>query len=142
MTNAVPGTPYGPASPRLMRETEILERALESYRRPLAVTDRDFVERVAAVLPYLPRPGKIVATRNWVGTGLILGFSIVLVPFGAEYRVFRAFFGAGYSLPMALVSALIITAYCALFVSSHIRELANRIHTRRHGAVVNEREAG
>ena len=112
---------------------EKLEIALELYRKPQKITDRDFVERIEAILPFLPQPRQIMATRYWIFTGLVMVVSLLAVPFGADYQLFRSFFGAGYSLSLALVMSLFLASYCALYVSSHIRELAKRFHLESNG---------
>ncbi len=127
------------ARERLAVEEARLERALDLYRVPLAATDRDFAERLEAVLPYLPRPGRVVATRNWVGAGILLVASLALVPFGADFRHFRDFFGDAYTLPMALVAGLAVTLYCAIFVAKNIRVLSSFVAGLEHALVAKPR---
>jgi len=62
--------------------------------------------------------------RSWVLTGMVVLVSLTTAAWGREL-------GASYFLPLGLIIGGIVTAYGALFISSHLKELSHRFGLRQ-----------
>jgi hypothetical protein len=69
---------------------------------------------------------EIMPLRNWVLAGLTIFASLAISPLGAAFNRLVLSLGSDLILPIALTLGAVITAYCALFIASHLEELAER----------------
>jgi len=106
-----------------------MDHAIAAYREPYTfplgrIDPLLLDERIMNAVRLLPRPRHLVSTRDWVTAGVVIALSTVLVPLGDGFAFIKEFFGARYTLPLALVLGLSITAYGAMFIGTHIEELS------------------
>ena len=70
-------------------------------------------------------PGGI-RTRGWIIAGVLIIVSLVSVFFSIDFKSVATESGRNFLLPVGLTFAGVITAYCALFIGSHLKELTQR----------------
>jgi hypothetical protein len=68
--------------------------------------------------------------RRWVITGCIIMISLVSVFFGLTFTELSAAAGFSLLVPMSLTIGIFISAYGALFIGSHLKELSERFGLR------------
>ena len=66
------------------------------------------------------------STRGWVIAGIIMFLSFVTVFFGQDYNSIAGDWGSSFLLPLGIIIGIVITAYGALFIGSHLKELSQR----------------
>jgi hypothetical protein len=71
-----------------------------------------------------------VSTRGWVIVGLLILFSLMTIFFGRDFLSIAKAQGSSFLLPLGITIGLIITAYGALFIGSHLKELMERFRLR------------
>jgi hypothetical protein len=64
--------------------------------------------------------------RRWVITGCVIMISLVSVFFGLTFTELSAASGFSLMVPMSLTIGIFISAYGALFIGSHLKELSER----------------
>ena len=67
-----------------------------------------------------------VSTRNWLVGGLVIFASLAVFPLGRTSDWLVRLLGSDLTFPIAVTLGIILTAYCALFIGSHLDELAER----------------
>jgi hypothetical protein len=70
-------------------------------------------------------PGGI-STRGWVIAGLITLVSLGTVFFGLDFEKVAHAAGMSFLLPVGITIGIVLTAYGALFIGSHLKELSER----------------
>ncbi|GAB1456400.1 hypothetical protein MASR2M48_17080 [Spirochaetota bacterium] len=65
--------------------------------------------------------------RNWVLSGFIILVSIIIVPMLSDFRALRSVYGAGFTLPLALMFGVLVTLYAGIFVMSHLDDFSRRL---------------
>lgn len=108
-------------------EYECLRSALSLYQQPGVAESPDLVPGIMAMLPLLSPPRRAVSMRNWIMSGSILVASIIFVPLLSDYRTLKTVYGAGFTLPLALMFGVVVTLYSGLFVMSHLDEFSRRL---------------
>jgi hypothetical protein len=108
-------------------EYEILRAALELYQLPDRVGSTDLVPGIMAQLQYLSPPRRAISMRNWVLSGFIILVSIIIVPMLSDFRALRSVYGAGFTLPLALMFGVLVTLYAGIFVMSHLDDFSRRL---------------
>ncbi|MDR2768178.1 MAG: peptidoglycan-binding protein [Treponema sp.] len=68
-------------------------------------------------------PGS-VSTRGWVTVGLLVLFSLTSAFFGRDFINVASLEGSSFLLPLGITVGTIVTAYGALFIGSHLKELS------------------
>ena len=63
---------------------------------------------------------------RWVVTGFIILVSLVSAFFGFDFKHLSTIIGPEFILSMGITMGLIISAYGALFIGSHLKELSER----------------
>lgn len=116
---------------------ELEAAALASYRAPSPALP-GLEDRIMAAVRLTPRPRRRVSLRDWVGVGLLIAVSTALIPLAEEFDWVKELFGPSYALPLSLVLALVLTAYVAVFIGSHMTELLEFLE-RRLGYAVTHR---
>jgi hypothetical protein len=103
----------------------------DDYREDRSGPRSDRIEeRVMAAVRILPKPRRVVAFRDWIVSGLVIAVSMALIPFGNDFNSIKAIFGRSFTLPLMLALSLVITLYGAVFIATHMDELAPFV--RRH----------
>jgi hypothetical protein len=67
-----------------------------------------------------------ISFRSWVITGLIVVFSLSTSFLGIGFGKIAAREGSSFLLPLGLTIGTIVSAYGALFIGSHLKELSER----------------
>jgi len=70
-------------------------------------------------------PGGI-PTRGWVIAGIIIIVSLISIFFSIDFKSVATESGKDFLLPVGLTFAGVITAYCALFIGSHLKEFTHK----------------
>jgi hypothetical protein len=65
-------------------------------------------------------------TRGWVIAGIIILVSLVTSFFGGDFISIAASQGSSFLRPLGILIGIIISAYGALFIGSHLKELSER----------------
>ena len=68
--------------------------------------------------------------RRWVITGCVIVISLVSVFFCLDFMELSASAGSSLIIPMGLTIGIFISAYSALFIGSHLKELSERFNLR------------
>ena len=66
------------------------------------------------------------STRSWVIAGIIMLVSFATVYLGQDFNRVAADQGLSFLLPLGIITGLGISAYGALFIGSHLKELSER----------------
>jgi hypothetical protein len=71
-----------------------------------------------------------ISFRSWVITGIIVVISLSTSFLGMNFGEIAAWGGSSFLLPMGLTIGTVISAYGALFIGSHLKELSEwfRLH--------------
>jgi hypothetical protein len=67
-----------------------------------------------------------VPTKGWVVAGIIVLISLATSFFGGDFISIAASQGSSFLLPLGILIGIIISAYGALFIGSHLKELSER----------------
>lgn len=121
--------------PECAAEAAALKAALSLYRLPDLVGSPDVAPRVMALLPFVPAPRRSVSMGNWLVTGFVIVFSMVLVPLLAEFRALKAVYGNVFTVSLSMALGLFVTLYAGAFIMSHLDEFTRRLKEReaQHG---------
>lgn len=116
------------ACPSCAKVHALMGSAVALYRLPEARCSRDLAPRVAALLPFLPAPRRLVSMRDWVAVGLFLVSGMALLPLASSFGALRNQYGIGITLPLAIVLGLAITSYAVMFIASHLEDFSRRLN--------------
>jgi hypothetical protein len=72
--------------------------------------------------------GAGVSFRSWVVTGLIILISLSTSFLGMDFIKVTAHWGSSFLLPIGLTIGGVVSAYGALFIGSHLKELSDRFN--------------
>ncbi|MDR0690143.1 MAG: peptidoglycan-binding protein [Spirochaetaceae bacterium] len=67
-----------------------------------------------------------ISFRSWVITGIIVLFSLCSSFLGIDFGKIAAREGSSFLLPLGLTIGTIVSAYGAVFIGSHLKELSER----------------
>jgi hypothetical protein len=110
--------------------------ALSAYRDAAKTEDGEssmslLEDRIMAAIRLTPSPQQDFALRDWLFPGAIIALSMFLLPiFGKDIDFMESLFGSGYALYLSLVLGISFTAYCALFIATHLGELQSYLEKR------------
>jgi hypothetical protein len=107
--------------------------ALSAYREeaPEPESTRRLEELVMEAVSLLPPPRQDFALRDWLFPGAVLAFSMVLIPLlGKDLGFLESLFGPSYALSLSLVLGIAFTAYCGLFIATHLEEVQSYLQKR------------
>lgn len=65
-----------------------------------------------------------LSVAKWLGTGVIILASIVLVSFSNSHTWLSRFFGMSLELPLSIILGAAITIYATLFIGTHVHKVA------------------
>jgi hypothetical protein len=68
-------------------------------------------------------PGGI-PTKGWIVVGLLVLFSLTSAFFGSDFMSIASLAGSSFLLPLGIIVGIIVSAYGALFIGSHLKELS------------------
>jgi hypothetical protein len=71
-----------------------------------------------------------ISLRSWVITGIIVVFSLSSSFLGINFGKIATREGSSFLLPLGLTIGAIVSAYGALFIGSHLKELSERFRLR------------
>jgi hypothetical protein len=71
-----------------------------------------------------------VSFRSWVVTGLIILISLSTSFLGMDFIKVADNWGSSFLLPVGITVGAIVSAYGALFIGSHLKELSDRFNLR------------
>lgn len=121
---------HAASCPSCARVAAALGTALELYALPEAALLVDLAPRIEALLPFVPPPRREIAMGGWIGVGGLIIAGMVTAPLMAGYAAMRDLYGVGYTLPLALVSGLALSAYLGLFIASHLDGFSKAFYAR------------
>ena len=110
-------------------EVAVLAKALSLHRLPDTTGAVDLAPRFLECTTGLPVLRRSVSMRDWLLSGVVIVLSVAMMPMLAGFRELRAIYGAGFTLPVALVLGLAVTLYAGLFILSHLEEFSTRYRT-------------
>jgi hypothetical protein len=70
-----------------------------------------------------------VSSKQWIFTGIVIIFSIFLIPFTDSIIWLRSMYGIDFELPFAIIMGLVVTIYPVLFTATHMDEIKELIKT-------------
>jgi hypothetical protein len=74
--------------------------------------------------------GAGVSFRSWVVTGLIILISLSTSFLGMDFSKVADHWGSSFLLPIGITVGGVVSAYGALFIGSHLKELSDRFNLR------------
>jgi len=74
-----------------------------------------------------------VSFRSWVITGFVILISLTTFCFGLDFIKVAASQGSSFLLPVGLTVGCIVTAYGAIFIGSHLKELSEWLNLHSNG---------
>ena len=108
--------------------------ALRAYREGGSVYGESeaqpLEERIMATVRLTPPPMQDFAIRDWLFPGAVILLSMCLLPLASTLGYSGSFLSPGNTLSLSLVLGLVFTAYCALFIASHVSELQSYLQKR------------
>lgn len=124
-------------------EVQRLNRALELMRADFLPKANDSIDPIMAAvrMEVAAQAARAVdedaatpvSTRNWAVGGLFIFASLAVFPLGQASGWLVRLFGSDLTFPIALTLGVVLTAYCALFIGSHLDELSERFGLPRAG---------
>jgi hypothetical protein len=112
----------------LMR-TDFLPNAPDLSDAVMAAIQQDVAAAAAKAVDESAE--EIMSLRTWVFAGVTIFASLAISPLGAAFNRLVRSLGSDLILPIALTLGAVLTAYCALFIASHLEELAERFGLTR-----------
>jgi hypothetical protein len=118
---------------RCASEMRLLQAARFSLQHDFFPVSPDFVDaildRVNAVededIPLVSMPGG-VPVRGWVIVGCVVLLSLATSFFNRDFISVAGSQGSSYLLPLGIIIGIVITAYGAIFIGSHLKEFSER----------------
>jgi hypothetical protein len=116
---------------RCARELRRFEDARELLVSGFIPPSPDFTDAVMAKI-YAEEKQEVfdipggVPTRGWVIAGIAIMISLATSFFGGDFIRVAASQGSSFLLPLGIIIGIIISAYGALFIGSHLKELSER----------------
>jgi hypothetical protein len=80
--------------------------------------------RVMASVRLMKKPRRELHARDWIVSGCVILGSMALIPYDHNFDLIKEAFGASYALPLSLVLGIAFTLYAAVFIATHMEELA------------------
>ncbi|MDR0389518.1 MAG: hypothetical protein LBH73_05565 [Spirochaetaceae bacterium] len=77
-----------------------------------------------------PVSSEALSFRRWVISGCVIVISLVVVLFGLDFMGLSTAAGSSLMVPVSVTTGIIISAYSALFIGSHLKELTERFRLR------------
>jgi hypothetical protein len=69
-------------------------------------------------------PPEILSIRNWIISGVIIIAALTTSFFGMDFSALARDFGDGFTVPFAITTGAVITAYIVVFACKHLKELS------------------
>ena len=113
-----------------LRAREALRAYRESESSGGEAEERLLEERIMATVRLTPPPMQDFAIRDWLFPGAVILLSMCLLPLASTLGYSKSFLSPGSALSLSLVLGLVFTAYCALFIASHVGELQSYLQKR------------
>jgi hypothetical protein len=108
--------------------------ALKAYREGEGAggeaAARPLEDRIMATVRLTPPPMQDFAIRDWLFPGAVILLSMCLLPLASTLGFSGSILSPGNALSLSLVLGLVFTAYCALFIASHVGELQSYLQKR------------
>jgi hypothetical protein len=118
---------------RCSREITRYEGARDLLKKdffpPSPALEGMIMEKIYREAPLAETAGEI-SLRGWVITGIIVVFSLSSAFLGMNFGNIAAREGSSFLLPLGLTIGTIVSAYGALFIGSHLKELSERFRLR------------
>jgi len=64
--------------------------------------------------------------RGWIIAGIVMFVSLATVFFGLEFNKVALIAGMAFTIPIGITIGIALTSYGALFIGSHLKDLAER----------------
>jgi len=64
--------------------------------------------------------------RGWIIAGIVMLVSLATVFFGLEFNKVALIAGMAFTIPIGITIGIALTSYGALFIGSHLKDLAER----------------
>jgi hypothetical protein len=74
--------------------------------------------------PFVSLSPEILPIRNWIISGVIIIAALTTSFFGMDFSSLVRDFGSGFMIPLAVTIGAVITAFIALFIGKHLKELS------------------
>lgn len=117
--------------PSCAAEAKRMGAAVRSMRRDFLPAAPDFSLAVMNAIRAIPKPKTDpVSFRDWAIVGAVILAALGLSPMTASFKWIKTAFGSGFTLPLNIVLGLLIAGYCALFIGTHLDEIAERVNLR------------
>lgn len=73
---------------------------------------------------FVDLPSEILPIREWIISGVIIIAALTTSFFGMDFGSLVHDFGNGFTIPLAVTIGTVITAYIAVFIGKHLKELS------------------
>ena len=118
--------------PRCAQAFTAMQGAMSLYRLPLSLCSRDIAPRIAALLPFMQKPRRVMALRSWLAAGLFLMVSVAFIPFLEAFKMLKAVHGNGFLIPLGIVTGVAVSLYLIIFIATHVEDFSRRFGIRKH----------
>ncbi len=109
-----------------------LHGAEAAIRLPLLLCSKDLVPKIMAMLPFMQKPRRVMALRNWLAVGLFLMASVAFIPFLEAFKMLKDAHGNGFLIPLGIVTGLAVSLYLIIFSATHVEDFSRRFGIRKH----------
>ncbi len=117
-------------------EAERMDRALRALKGCYPPLSLDFSQSIMHAIRGAPRlEAAPVSFRSWLAVGITLLAATGLAPLGGTFGWVKTAFGSNFLLPLNIVLGLSLAGYCALFIGTHLDEIAEKLKLKHDGTV-------
>ena len=104
-----------------------MREALAFMRSEYLPRSPDLSELIMTAIRATPKlEAAPVSFRDWTLVGIVILAAIAIAPLGSAFTWVRKSFGSDFLLPLNVVLGLILSAYGAFFIGTHLNEFVKR----------------
>jgi len=104
-----------------------MRKAIDFMRSEYLPRSPDLAELIMTAIRTSPKAEIApVSFRDWAIVGIVILAAIAIAPLGSAFSWVKKSFGSDFLLPLNVVLGLILSAYGALFIGTHLNEFVIR----------------
>ena len=104
-----------------------MQKAIAFMRSEYLPSSPDLSELIMSVIRATPiLEAAPVSFREWTIVGIVILAAITIAPLGRAFTWVKLSFGSNFLLPLNVVLGMILSAYGALFIGTHLNEFVKR----------------
>jgi hypothetical protein len=108
-------------------EYKRMQKAIAFMRSEYLPRSPDLSELIMSAIRVTPTlEAAPVSFRDWTIVGIVILAAITIAPLGSAFTWVKNSFGSNFLLPLNVVLGLMLSAYGALFIGTHLNEFVKR----------------